>query len=174
MAVPRKRGETGPYFKNGRVRSEQRFVMIPEEVLQSESYYAVPDYAVRVLIALAAQFRGWNNGNLSLTFSTAREFGISTEWKLRAGLVLLETVGLIERMRVGHIMNGKGVCNLFALGFRQVDPSDKYDRPLKVAVPARMEWCKWARPDDWKAEVDRVRRSAQGKRKKDARYTRGE
>jgi hypothetical protein len=90
--------------------------MIPVEVLESASYRVMPDYAVRVLIALASEYRGSNNGDLSLPIARAKDQDIKTQWKLSAGIALLEQAGLIERMRVSAICGGNGVAGLFALG----------------------------------------------------------
>jgi len=48
------------------------FAAIPVEVLTSVACRTLPAYAVRVLLAVAAQYRGNNNGDLALTFATAR------------------------------------------------------------------------------------------------------
>src|SRR5882724_7752117 len=47
------------------------FAAIPVEVLTSVACRTLPAYAVRVLLAVAAQYRGNNNGDLALTFATA-------------------------------------------------------------------------------------------------------
>lgn len=139
------------------------YAQIPDEVLRSEACRALPDYAVRVLLLMAAQYRGPNNGDLAVTSRAAREYGLP-EWKLRAGLSLLETSGLLELKRQGQIMKGKGIPSLYALGWRQVDPSDKYDSPTVVAVPAPNRWARWSKPIDWKAQEAARRHAAQGNR----------
>jgi hypothetical protein len=163
--MSRRSGETSRYFQDGRVRSGNDYAQIMGDVLRSQAYAAIPDYAARVLLALAAQFRKTNNGDLSLTAAEARRYGIAAEWKLRAGLSLLETVGLVEVTRHGRIENGKGICSLYALGWRQIDASDKYDQPRAVAMAAPMTWAKWKHPADWKLQVASARQRAQGKRK---------
>ena len=169
----RPKGERSRYFQDGRMRPGNTYALIPSEVLGSEAYAALPDWAARVLPALAAQFRKTNNGDLSLTWKEARSLGVSSEWKLRAGLSLLEAVGLVEVMRRGRIESGRGICSLYALGWRQIDPSDKHDVPSIVAVAAPMRWATWNRPGDWQSRLDNARRNAQGK-KPDRRYARSE
>jgi hypothetical protein len=163
--MARAKGENSRYFADGRVRPGNTYALIPGDVLQSEAYAALPDYAPRVLLALAAQFRKDNNGDLSLTKGEARRYGIAAEWKLRAGLSLLESVGLVEVMRRGRIENGKGICSLYALGWRQIDASNKYDQPRVVAIAAPMRWAKWKQPADWLLQVACARQRAQGKRR---------
>jgi len=67
----RKRGRTQGRFEPG-----ETFSAIPTDVRDSDSYKAVPDYAVRVLVELAGEYRGVNNGNLSLTGKEAAARGI--------------------------------------------------------------------------------------------------
>jgi len=140
------------------------FAMIPVEVLESEAYQAMPDYAVRVLIGLASEYRGGNNGDLSLPLARAKRQGISTQWKVSVGIALLEQAGLIERMRIGLICRGKGVPALFALGWRDIDPSPKYDQPLICGQPPPNRWATWIKPSDWEQIEKRYKHKAQGKR----------
>lgn len=166
MTSSRRKGETSEYFQDGRVRSGVYFSLVLAEVMVSAAFLASPDWAIRVFFALTCSYHGQANGNISLTFEEAQKYGITSEWKLRAGLAVLERTGLIECMRRGHIQNGKGVCSLFALGFRQIDPSDGYDQPLTMAVRAPNRWAKWIRPADWDDQVTQLRLAAQGKRSK--------
>lgn len=180
MARSRRKGETSGYFEDGRVRAEVRYALILDDVLHSAAFLALPDYAVRVLLVLAAKFGGYNNGDLSLTAAVAfKEYGIA-EWKLRAGLAVLKHVGLIEVTRIGKILNGKGICALYALGWRQIDPSDKYDISTVVATQAPNGWVKWQKPANWDQLLAEFRDGAKGKRTtwaqaiKKAHLTRGE
>lgn len=157
------------YFKSGRVRSGFDFAQILGDVMRSDAYKACPDYATRVLFALAAQFRKSNNGDLSMTAADAEQYGIESEWKLRAGLSVLERVGLVEIMRQGRISAGKGIASLYALGWRQIDASDKYDLPSVLARAAPNRWARWTRPDDWGSQLDTIRNKAQGKNGKNKR-----
>jgi hypothetical protein len=162
MARTRRKGESSQYFEDGRVRSGQDYAQILGEVLRSEAFRCLPDYATRVLFALACQFRSNNNGNLSLVSSAAAPFGINAEWKRAAGLTLLERVGLIEVMRRGHIAAGKGICSTYALGWRQIDPGAHYDQPLVMAIRAPNRWAKWKRPDDWSQQLQELQRKFKG------------
>jgi hypothetical protein len=66
-------------------RDKEPFAQIPLEVLQSEAYRWLPHFAVRVLVALAAKYNGYNNGGLELTVRDAAVFGINED-ELFAGL----------------------------------------------------------------------------------------
>ena len=153
-----------------RFTSGETFARLPTEVLQSEAYKALPDWAARVLIALAAQYQGkQNNGDLSLTKRQAAEYGVAPPWKLSAAINLLVVhTSLIERTRVGKIQDGKGIAALYGLGWLQIDPSPKYDVPTTMPHPAPHRWARWKRPDDWEAIVEKARRKAQGKESKNS------
>lgn len=162
-------GRSRHRYQDGRSRVADTFARLPDEVLRSAAYVALPDFAARVLVAVAAKYRGSNNGDLSLTANEARALGVHPEWKLRAGLWTLEAVGLVVSTRRGMISMGRGVCSLYALGWVQIEASEKYDMPTKVAKPPLNHWAKWHPPADWKRQVDAQRRRAQGKasRRKD-------
>lgn len=144
--------------------------------MTSEAFKALPDYAVRVLLALTSfnrttihtdeqKKKPGNNGDLSLPFKVAKEFGIRPSWRLGAGLSLLCKVGLIEKTRQGMAAAGATVPSLYALSWLPIAPSDKYDFPRVLPKPESNEWTNWKRPDDW-AEVERrTRYLMQGKKK---------
>jgi hypothetical protein len=93
--------------------------MIPVEVLTSEACRTLPSYAVRLLLAIAAQYRGKNNGDLAMTRTTARAFGVLSQGHLVEGISALLARGLIQKTRQG----GKkplGPC-LYAVTWQQID-----------------------------------------------------
>lgn len=155
------------YFQDGRARAGLRYALVPVDVMESEAFHSIPDYARCVLFAIAAKFRSANNGDLSLTAGEAKRLGVFPEWRLRAGIEILDAVGLIEITRRGHLQNGRGTCNLYALGYREVNPSEKYDHGWRSTIvrQASNRWADWKRPDDWDGNLERIRRKAQGKSK---------
>ena len=62
------------------VEHGERYALIPYEVLTSESFRALPDFATRVLMAHAAQYAGHHNGAVTVTASQCKDFGIRP-WK---------------------------------------------------------------------------------------------
>ena len=160
MTISRLRRKLTPIRRN---QPSERYGQITVEVFQSPACCAMPDYAFRVLMLAAAQYSGFNNGDLSVTSKSAREVGL-TGWKLSVGLWLLQECGLLEMTRQGHICRGKGVPSLYALGWREIDPSEKYDKPIATRHPAPNRWARWEPPQDW-AQRERQRRiTAQGNR----------
>lgn len=146
----------------GRFEPGETFAAVPVEILRSEAYAALPDYAVRVLLAVAGQFRGQNNGNLSMSIRTAREHGIRSAWKVQAGLRLLLEVGLLELTRPGKYSHGKGICALYAMTWRAINVTPNAFPPIDNERPAPNTWASWQRPDDWEALEANARRAAHG------------
>jgi hypothetical protein len=148
----------------GRFAPGETFGAIPSEVLNSVAYRALPDFAVRVLIALAAQYRGVNNGDLSLTREQAASLGVAAGWKVSAGLELLVLTGLVLRTRQGKARHGRGICALYALAWRPIDPTPHAYPPINGRRTAPNGWALWAKPENWSAIERSVRRRAKGSR----------
>lgn len=75
--------------------------MLPLSVLKHAAVAALDPAARWVLVALAGQFSGGNNGGLSLTRAVAREYGINSSDTLTRGLQALCEAGLAERTYLG-------------------------------------------------------------------------
>lgn len=74
-----------------------RFVMLPHAVIQHRAVITLSPAARWVLVAVAAQFNGKNNGALALPLSTASSFGITSSNTLSRGLHELESRSLIVK-----------------------------------------------------------------------------
>lgn len=94
-----------------------RFVALPAAVLESRAYLGLSAPAVRLLIDLAWQFKGQNNGDLSCTWRTMQPRGWRSRDTLTRALRELLNAGLIELVRQG----GLHQCSLFALTWLPVD-----------------------------------------------------
>jgi hypothetical protein len=138
----------------------EQYALIPYEAMTSDAFRALPDYAVRVLNALAAQCRKTNNGDVCLTAATAKECGI-TRWKLFAGLELLQRTGLIVKTRQGG-MHPVGP-SLYALTWWPITESRKYDFGVQWSLEARNSWVHWKKPDDWNDHVHEVQAKQRGR-----------
>jgi hypothetical protein len=118
----------------------KHFAMIPVEVLTSEAYRTLPNWAVPVLVAFAAQYRGNNNGDLALSWSMARLFGIDSKWQLTASIAMLLERGLIQKTRQG----GKkplGPC-LYALTWQPINDLKGKIESGETFL-ATNAWAKW-------------------------------
>ena len=128
----------------------KHFAQVPVEVLTSDACRTLPHYAKVVLFAVAATYRGANNGDLALPYSVSRTFGITSKWQLIDGLALLIDRGLIEKTRQG----GKkplGPC-LYAITWQPI--SDLGGKIASGATTAASNaWAQWksAPPEDQSA-----------------------
>ncbi len=156
---PRKRGRSV-----GRYESGQHFASLPDEVLRSPAWGSIPHFARSVLVGIAAQFRGANNGDLDFPASKAKAYGVSHK-ELAAAIPLLDKAGLIAVTRRGRIEGGRGVCSLYALTWRPVEASDKHDAPKAIQQPPTHEWANWNPSEFWRETVRDAKRRASGRKR---------
>lgn len=100
---------------------------IPHFVLDSPQWAALPPYSVKLLMELARQYKGSNNGDLGAAFSILRERGWSSEPTMWKHLATLEDTGWIIKTRQGGRHIG---CNLYAVTWWPVDECNgKHQHP---------------------------------------------
>lgn len=126
--------------KNRRFAPGEHFAAIPVAVMDSDAFRWLPNFAVRVFVALAAQYRGNNNGGLELTLNKATPFGIKRN-ELYAALKLLAVVGLIKKTVKERKSSGKGVPAKYALTWRPLNEFPAYNI-LETERPAHT-WMKF-------------------------------
>lgn len=129
--------------KKSRTRRGDRYAQVPLDALQSEAFRWLPDFAVRVLTAMAAQFSGYNNGGLELTATEARAFGISED-ELYAGIGLLILAGFVRRTVQARRRSGKGTPARYAVTWRTLGDFPKFGIVPTVA-PSR-DWQRFVPP----------------------------
>jgi DNA-binding PadR family transcriptional regulator len=118
----------------------EHFAKIPVSVLESEAGRTLPHAAFKVLVILASQWRGGNNGTLALTERYGRRFGLSGRDTLYRSLRELERRGLIVCTRRGF--KSKKMFSLFALGWESITHRDGV--PLDTPEPKdNTRWLKW-------------------------------
>jgi hypothetical protein len=121
----------------------ERYAQIPHSVLLSEAWRSLPHYAMAVLVAMAAQFDGKNNGDLALTWASARRFGIGSHEHLVKSLALLLDRGLIVKTRQGG-RRPLGPC-LYALAWRPInDRPGGYDDGIYATETASYAYMNWS------------------------------
>jgi len=76
-------------------KSGKRFAMVPQCVMESTACINLTHAAFRVLVLLAAEFNGYNNGAIGITASQARQAGIGSDKTLYRSLHELEARMLI-------------------------------------------------------------------------------
>ncbi|HHA2837643.1 TPA: hypothetical protein ACOFCN_002020 [Stenotrophomonas maltophilia] len=103
------------------------FVQLPHYMIQSPQFYALSGTAVKVLLFLAGQYNGKNNGDLSATESMVSAAGVCSARGVGAVLTSLEEAGFIVKTRTGH----RRLCNLYALTWYRIDECE--GKGLEVA-----------------------------------------
>ena len=84
--------------------------------MQSEDFKRLSGNSVKLLLALAYQYRGHNNGDLTAAFSIMQEkFGFTARGVVKRAVKQLVDSNLIELTRTPQFMNPGGQCALFAL-----------------------------------------------------------
>ena len=85
----------------GRSKTGGRFAMLPLSVLKHPAVTTLEPAARWVLVAMAGQFSGGNNGALALPRTVAREYGVRSADTLKRSLEILCQRGLIEQTHSG-------------------------------------------------------------------------
>lgn len=119
-----------------RRRSAETFAAVSVKVMRSEAYRTLRSTYKAVLLALAAQYRGFNNGDLALTRLMARNLGVTSEQARSHGLRELSRRGLIEKTYQGG-MRPLGPT-LWALTWQRVNYRD--GKQLKRPETAPNTW----------------------------------
>jgi len=100
------------------------FLALPYSVLNSHLFLALSPHAVKLLLDVAAQYRGDNNGDLALAWKLMKPRGWRSEATLHRAKRELLDAGFFYETRKGRRPN---VCSLFALTWPLLDKSDKFD-----------------------------------------------
>lgn len=110
-------------------RTGASFVQIPHFVLESQQWGQMDAFALKLLMELARQYKGNNNGDLSATAEMLKDRSATWSSKdtLPKKLRYLEEQGWIVKTRQGGRHIG---CNLYAITWWAIDPcSGKHQHP---------------------------------------------
>ena len=106
-------------------REGRSFVAVPHAVLEDEHYASLSFKARSLLFDLFSQFRGANNGDLSMEWAKMRKKGWKSKGTLYTARDELERKGFIVRTRQG----GKHQCSLYGVTWLAIDECNgKLDR----------------------------------------------
>ncbi|NEX60629.1 hypothetical protein [Noviherbaspirillum galbum] len=112
----------------GRLRTKRkvvgRFLLMPHRVLHSPQYHALPGNAVKLLLDIAAQYNGKNNGDLSIAWKIMQPKGWKSEATLNKAKKELLASGFIAETRKGRLPN---LCSLYGITWQPLDHDPKYD-----------------------------------------------
>lgn len=101
-------------------RSDHSYLGIPHYILRSPEFGRLGPWAVKLLIELASNYNGKNNGDLSAAFSVLSKRGWNSPGTLHAALRALQADGWIVCTRHG----GRNRCSLYAVTWWPIDPCE--------------------------------------------------
>ena len=111
------------------------FLRLPHHVLQHETFKTLSTRATKLLIDIAAQYRGSNNGDLSATLSLMRDRGWNSSDQLNKAKKELVEKDVIQVARQG----GLNKCNLYALTWFPIDEC-KGKLDIASTITAPVDW----------------------------------
>ena len=125
-----------------RLRNKNRypfkfFVMFPCDVLNHETFRTLSPRARKLVVDIAAQYRGNNNGDLSATLSLMRDRGWNSSDQLDKAKKELVGKDVIRVARQG----GLNKCYLYALTWFPIDEC-KGKLDIASAITAPVDWKK--------------------------------
>lgn len=98
-----------------------QFVALPHVVLESPPYLSLRSSAKALLVDLAFQYNGRNNGDLTAAFGYMKKRGWSSKQTIANALRELVEVGLVIKTRQGKFQNPNACCDLYALTWQPID-----------------------------------------------------
>jgi hypothetical protein len=122
----------GKMKPNGRRNGVASFVRFEHRLLDHPAFHALSPIAIKALLFIAGQYRGSNNGDLTIAWKIAKAKGLRSNDTLRRGTLELIAAGFVVQSRQG----GRNRCSLFALAWFPIDPCDgKLDIPATRTAP---------------------------------------
>jgi hypothetical protein len=110
------------------------FVGIVRSVFESPSFPALNPHACKLLLELVGQYRGDNNGNLTVAWSVVSKRGWksrTTLWRSKRELI---HAGFVYITRKGRMPS---TCELLALTWFPLDVSPKFDHEALACFKAK-------------------------------------
>jgi len=124
-------------FKARGRRDLHTYVQFQHRMLTDRRLLSLSGRACHALLYLAGQYRGKNNGDLSIAWTVARAKGVRSNGSLRAGVMELLEAGFVIQTRQG----GRNRCSLFALAWFGIDEcGGKLDIPATPVPPNDWLW----------------------------------
>ncbi len=114
-----------------------RFAMLPLTVLAEPAVNTLSHAAFRILVLMAAQYNGGNNGALGITYSQAALNGIGSDNTLYRALRTLEERGLIEQTYPASRVPPRPT--MYALTWMSVDDTS-WSRSTRIPTHTYRDW----------------------------------
>ena len=117
----------------GRKSGSRGFAGIPRDVMKHPDYMALKATAKCLLQELAFQYRGSNNGDLTLAKKVLKERGFNSPNSINEAKKQLLEAGMIILTRQGGFNSG---CSLYALTWQSIDEcKGKLDCKSTITAP---------------------------------------
>ena len=129
---------TSPNERRRLVKGRQTtgsFLGLPHHVLDHDNFRTLSPKATKLLIDIAAQYRGSNNGDLCATFSLMKNRGRNSSDQLDKSKKELIKWDVIQLTRQG----GRNKCNLYALTWFPIDEC-KGKLDIASTITAPVDW----------------------------------
>lgn len=118
-------------------RTTAPFLAIPRHVIESEQWAALSHPAVRLLIDLASQFRGANNGDFTAAWSIMKLKGWKSKRVLYRAIHELLEAGFIEKTRQG----ARRITTLYAVTWLPINECNgKLDSGVRATITPSHLW----------------------------------
>lgn len=98
-------------------RESGSFLALPHDCLNHENFFKLSPHSVKLLVDLATQYKGSNNGDLCLTWSMMEKRGWRSQSTLDKSRRELLHFGWIELTRQG----GRNQPSLYAITWQSID-----------------------------------------------------
>jgi hypothetical protein len=120
-------------MNNSRKRNKkgESFAGIPRAVMDNPDYKSLSGNGVKLLVELAYQYRGHNNGDLATAFRVLKTRGWRSRQTIDRAKIELLKHELILQTREGRFLNPGGRCALYALAWASIDECPGKDLEVK-------------------------------------------
>ncbi len=119
-------------------RSSARYVGIPDYAFKSAEFGELDGWSVKLLVEIAGQYNGFNNGDLSCAWSVLESRGWRSKGTLWAALNQLLKRGWIVKTRHGN----RSRCHLYAITWAPVDACPGKNLEVAPTKSASNAWQK--------------------------------
>lgn len=149
---PRKIPERKRPKYTGRGR-EHSYLALPHYLLDSAEFAALSPVAVKLLLQVAAKFRGKNNGDLAIVWSDFRNRGWNSETTLQRAREELLAAGWLRCTRIPL----KRRCGLYAVTWLPVDECEGHFLEVAAERVASNAWRKQNQtPRNWSKDPQKL------------------
>jgi hypothetical protein len=113
-----------------------RFAQLPHVVLNSPDYVGLSYKSKALLVDLAYQYNGRNNGDLTAALGYMQTRGWKRSATLTDAVKELMEANLIIRTREGKFQNPHSRCALYAMTWQKIDECEDKDLEIRPTATA--------------------------------------